>query len=346
MDYRYYIGLDAHTRNCVFGVMDARGRLLERAKVTTTDRELLSYVQRWPRPVALTFEETTISQWLYVLLKDKVDHLVVCDPKANKRAGAKTDKIDAVELADLLRVNRLIPVFHTDDKRLELRALVSGYGDLIQEIVRAKNRYNAIYRQSAIQLGGTKCYRNQEMLTVLRTKQQQFVAQKLLEQIVLLEEHKKSYQVLFEQNLKSFREMKWIHSVPGLGPTTANQIVGIVVSPWRFSSKYKFFSYAMLTKHSQNSDGVEYGKRKAQGNRQLKAIFKQAALSAAVVSKGNAFRRKYEGMLRRGATERAARNAVARAIAATVLAVWKRGKSYSDKYREVMQQRCGCCERA
>lgn len=346
MKYRYHIGLDAHSRNCVFAVMDSEGRLEERAKIPTTDGELVRYVKRWRSPVALAFEETTISQWLYVQLKDEVEHLVVCDPKANKRPGAKTDRIDAVELADLLRVGRLRPVFHTDDKRVELRALVSGYSDLIQEIVRAKNRYKAIYRQSAIRLGSGRCYANQEMLDVLKNRYQRFVARSLLEQIALMEEHKKSYRDLFERNMMRFREMKWICSVPGMGLIGTNQVVGIVVSPWRFATKYKFISYSMLTKHSQMSDGVEYGKRRVHGNAQLKSIFRQAALSATRVSKENAFRRKYKSMLQRGASERAARNAVARSIAATVLAVWKRGKNYSDRYREVMQQRCGCCKRA
>ncbi|RLE44790.1 hypothetical protein DRJ25_06370, partial [Candidatus Woesearchaeota archaeon] len=94
-----------------------------------------------------------VSQWLYMLLKDEVDHLVVCDAKFNKRSGPKNDKIDATELADLLRVNRLKPVFHTDDAMAELRTLMSGYYDLMQEIVRTKNRYSALYRQSAIRIG-------------------------------------------------------------------------------------------------------------------------------------------------------------------------------------------------
>lgn len=36
------------------------------------------------------------------------------DPMAiTKKSGAKNDRIDALELADLLRVDRLNPVFHT-----------------------------------------------------------------------------------------------------------------------------------------------------------------------------------------------------------------------------------------
>jgi transposase len=343
MKYRYHIGLDAHSKNSTFAVMDHRGKVLRRAEVGTNETELLDFVRSWRGSKALVFEETMISQWLYVMLKDEVDKLVVCDPVQNKRVGAKTDRIDAIELADLLRVNRLKPVFHTDDERIELRTVVSGYYDLVQEIVRAKNRYSALYRQSAIRLGGGKVYSDPEMVSALPTRTQRFVAKPLLEQIELLEEHKERYQEKFEKNMERFKEMRLIRGIPGFGPVLTNQVVGIVVSPHRFATKYKFFSYAMLVKHRQMSDGVVYGNRRAHGNIQLKAVFKMAAKAA--IGSQNAFSRKYERMLAGGSKEHAARNAVARALAATVLGVWKRGRKYDDHYREVMPRPRGCRNR-
>jgi hypothetical protein len=181
------------------------------------------------------------------------------------------------------------------------------------------------------------------MVSALPTRTQRFVAKPLMEQIELLEEHKERYQEKFEKNLERFKEMRLIRGIPGFGPVLTNQVVGIVVSPHRFATKYKFFSYAMLVKHRQMSDGVVYGNRRAHGNIQLKAVFKMAA-KAAIGSK-NAFRRKYERMLAGGSKEHAARNAVARALAATVLGVWKRGRKYDDHYREVMPRPRGCRNR-
>jgi len=334
MKYRYHIGMDAHSRNSTFAVMDSKGRIMKIATVATTEKELLGFVRSLRGPKALTFEETMLSQWLYVLLKSEVDKLVVCDPKPNKRPGAKTDKIDAVELADLLRVGRLKPVFHTDDERIEQRTLVSGYNDLVQEIVRTKNRYSALYRQSAIRISGAQAYTDPGMIQTLPTSAQRIVAEPLLGQIELLESHKKVYQKKFAQNLKRFREMRLIKGIPGFGPVFANQMVGIVISPWRFSTKYKFFSYAMLVKHRQMSDGVAYGERKVYGNIQLKSIFKMATKVA--LSSENAFKRKYQQMILEGISQKAASNAVCRSLAATVLGVWKSGKKYDDHYREVM----------
>jgi len=335
MRYKYHIGLDTHSTNSTFAVMDNGGRLLRMATVATNEKDLLSFIRSFRGTKALTFEETMLSQWLYVLLNEEVDHLVVCDPKPNKRNGPKTDKIDAVELADLLRVNRLKPVFHTSDKRAELRTLVSGYHDLVQEIVRAKNRYSALYRQSAIRIGGPKVYADTELVKELPTRSQKFVAKPIQEQIAMLERHKEVYHKRFEQNLKRYREMQLIKGIPGFGPVFTNQVVGMVVSPWRFATKYKFYAYAMLVKHQQMSDGVAYGRRKAFGNIQLKSIFKMAAKIA--IRSDNAFGRKYERMLTQGHTKTAARNAVARALAATVLGVWKSGRKYDDHHREVKQ---------
>jgi hypothetical protein len=133
-------GLDAHCRNSFFAVMDERGRVVQKHKVETNEAGLLNFIRSVPGRKALAFEETTISQWLYVLLKDQVEELIVCDPAANvTKVGAKTDFIDAIELADLLRVGRLSPVFHTADERMELRTLVSGYDDLATEWCTERN---------------------------------------------------------------------------------------------------------------------------------------------------------------------------------------------------------------
>lgn len=144
---RNNIGLDAHTGSSFFVVLNRGGEVVKREKIRTTEKEMISFIRSVPRPRALAFEESSIAQWLYVLLKDEVNELIVCDPAANvKKRGSKTDFGDALELADLLRVGRLRPVYHSFDERMQLRTLISGYPDLIQDVVRAKNRYQAVFR--------------------------------------------------------------------------------------------------------------------------------------------------------------------------------------------------------
>lgn len=334
-----YIGLDAHSRECFFVVLSESGKTLRRAKVATTERDLLSFVRSVKGRKKLVFEEGVVSQWLYLLLKDEVEELVVCQPQEHR--GAKTDKIDAGEIADLLRVNRLKTVFHSDDELMDLRALVSGHSDLIDEIVRAKNRYRALFRQSAIRTAGNILYKSPEAIGQLPTESLRYVACPLFERISLLEEQKRGYEERFEANVRKYKPIRLIKTIPGFGSVRSNQVAGIMVTPYRFPDKYHFFSYSLLVKHDQVSGGKVYGRKRAYGQTVLKDVFKSAVFGA--IKSDNAFRRKHDEMLSNGSDVWAARNAVARMLAATVLGVWKSGKKYNDKHREVTRRRNQSC---
>jgi hypothetical protein len=57
----YFIGVDAHSKNCFFVVMNARGQVLQRHKVSTNravpceylGNELKQLRRRWPRFLGL-----------------------------------------------------------------------------------------------------------------------------------------------------------------------------------------------------------------------------------------------------------------------------------------------------
>jgi hypothetical protein len=73
----------------------------------------------------------------------------------------------------------------------------------------------------------------------------------------------------------------------------------------------------------------------------LKDAFKSAALTS--LKTESAFRRKYDAMRDAGKDDRAARGAVAKKVAATVLGVWKSGKKYNDRHTEVTRRRSRDC---
>ena len=91
------IGMDAHSKTCFFVVMNKNGRIIQTKRVKTSEAEILGFVRSIRGKKKLAFEEGVLSQWLYVLLKDEVDELVVCQPADRK--GPKNDEIDAGEVA-------------------------------------------------------------------------------------------------------------------------------------------------------------------------------------------------------------------------------------------------------
>ncbi len=207
---------------------------------------------------------------------------------------------------------------------MALRTLVSGYDDLVQELTRTKNRYKAIFRKSALKVEGSGAYKNPEHIARLPCKHQQFVAKLLFKQMDLLQGQKENYWAKFRSNARKHKSIRLVQSIPGFGAILANQVVGIVVSPYRFSNKGIFFAYAMLVKHIQSSDGKETGKVRTNGCKRLKAAFRIATVVA--LRTDSAFRRKYDEMRLQGASDKTARQAVSRAQAAAVLGVWKSGK--------------------
>jgi transposase len=328
------IGMDAHSKTCFFVVMNKRGKIMKKQRVKTNEADILTFVRSVKGKKKLAFEEGVISHWLYLLLKDEVDELMVCQPQ--ERGGPKNDERDAGEIADLLRVDRLKMVFHTDNEYMNLRTLVSGHDDLIRLLNQEKNRLKALFRQVAIRTPGKEIYRTPERSFELPTDTQKYVACTLYEQIQLLEEQRLGYEERFEANIKKYKEIKLLMSIPGIGPVRANQLVAILVTPHRFPDKYHLFSYAKLTKHNRESDGQKYGKNPSNGQPMLKGIFKMAVFGA--TKSNTSFKRRYEELRAAGKGDREARNAVAKLIAATVLGVWKSGKKYNDKHREVTRR--------
>jgi hypothetical protein len=62
-----------------------------------------------------------------------VHQVVVCNPRRNAllKEGSKSDKIDAHELADLLRTGMVRPVYHGEHGLRTLRELGRSYQTII-----------------------------------------------------------------------------------------------------------------------------------------------------------------------------------------------------------------------
>ena len=75
---------------------------------------------------------------MYEMFKNEDCELLVCNPVENRSyKRAKTDKLDARQLADLLRGNFLTPVYHDGSDREKFRDLKSS-GDTILNSYRIK----------------------------------------------------------------------------------------------------------------------------------------------------------------------------------------------------------------
>lgn len=330
---KHYIGLDAHSATCTFVVVDESGNVTHRTIVKTSEGTLLGFLGTLPGEKILAVEESHVSQWVYVLLHEKVQKLIVCNPcRLAKHQGPKTDYRDALRLAQELRGNFLQAVYHDESHWIQLRVLVSGYLDLVSEIVRSKNRLKAVFRSEIIDTSGTKFYSSKERSQELSHEHGRFVAESLFRQIEHLEERKLEFRAIFTKNMKTYRPLKNLATIPGIDAVRANVIMAIVCMPHRFDSKYKFWAYCMLVRYLQISDGKVYGSKKIHGRYELKSLFMGAAENA--LQGESALKTYYEERRRAGVDHRGAKIAVARRIAAAALSVLKNNGKYDENYHE------------
>lgn len=329
-----YIGCDAHIASCTLHVIDGEGKSVDWSTMETNGAKLVSYLRGISGEKKLAVEESNLSRWLCSILSTEVQEMIVCNPLRNRLLGhgPKTDRVDALKLAQLLRGGFLQPVFHQGGPREELRDLVSGYLDLIQDFVRSKNRYKALFRSRGIQKKGAMVYADESFLKDLGKGPKHFVGEKIYERILAMEGQRALYVEEMKRQEKRFQEIRFLKTIPGIKTIQACKIVAAVVTPERFLNKYKFFSYCGLVKHNCESAGRHYGKREGHGNPVLKGVFRTAGQVA--LRGSSSLRKNYDRLLTKGVSHHAAYNATCRKIASLVLTVWKKKEKYKDDLKK------------
>lgn len=79
----YYIGADVHSNSTELAI-EKRNKIVARYSVPTTIPAISNVLDSLQGKKHLTFEEGPMAGWLYRNLNQKVDKLIVCDPRRNK----------------------------------------------------------------------------------------------------------------------------------------------------------------------------------------------------------------------------------------------------------------------
>ena len=320
--YDHYIAIDWSIKNMAIARMTKKSNMIKAIDVPSDVEDLQAYLKNLKGSKILAMEETSTSQWLYVEFKEYVDRILVCDPHRNKllNEGPKTDKIDASKLVQLLKAGLMKEVYHSTDKFLYLRRVVSGYEDLVNSGVRLKNQRYALLR--ACGKSG-----KEKVGSPIASQGEQFVLDCLDRQIEAYETEKECYEKEFERLARKYSEIKHQKSLPGIGTINAVKIVARVVSPHRFPDKGHYLSYAGLIKLEKTSGGRSYGKRNPRYSRQLKSVYKSGVLAA--IAGNNPIHDYYEHLIQeKGYPEHNARQQACRRLATLSLGVFKSGKKY------------------
>jgi transposase len=340
-----YVGLDVHQSTISVGVLDAEGKLVMQSVLATHAAAILDFIHGLRGTLHLTFEEGTHSSWLHDLLVREVTRVVVCNPRKNAllKAGNKSDAIDARKLAELLRAGLLSPVYHGETSMATVKELGRSYAALTQDTTRVMSRLKALYRSHAIPATGKKAYgrrHREEWLTQLQGAGLEGRARRLYQELDALQALRREARRDLIAECRKHKAVRWLRSVPFLGPIRAALLIGRVQTPHRFRTKRQFWAYCGLALETRTSADYRFVNGQLERakkpvwvrglnwnhNHDLKNLFKSAATSAS--ARPGPFRTFYEGLLAKGMLPAMARLTLARKIAAITLSIWKKGEAF------------------
>ena len=344
-----YIGMDVHRESISIAVLNSDGKIELECVVETKASIILQFIDALRGELHVTFEEGTWAAWPYDLLKPHVTKLVVCDARKNAsmKQGNKSDKIDARQLAELLRLDHLNPVYHGEHGLRSLKELVRSYLTLTKDVGRVMSRVKAIYRSWAIPCSGKQVYASRhraEWLAKITEPGVRRRAEFYYQQLDALRTVRQQVRRDLLAEGKKHKAWKLLCQIPSIGPIRAAVLLGILQTPHRFRTKRQLWTYSGLgieTQSSADHRRVEGQLERAKKpssirglnrncNHDLKNLFKGAAIVAA--SKPGPFQEFYTALLTKGIRPEMARLTLARKIATIVLIVWKRGASFDAQH--------------
>ena len=140
-----YVAFDVHKSTTSVAFLNLAGNLVTQAVIQTQASAIRDSLRGISGTVHLTFEEGAQSQRLFDLARPLVTEALVCNAKHPSSVSNKSDKIDALRLAQYLRAGLLKSVYHGSASTHTLKRLARVYDSITADTTRAMNRLKPPY---------------------------------------------------------------------------------------------------------------------------------------------------------------------------------------------------------
>lgn len=329
-----YLGIDAHATTGleVAAVDAATGELQWRDRCGLQSKRLIDVVARAAKPCTTVFEQGELATWLHLVLKGTCEHLLVADPTHNRAiAGSphKNDAFDALTLAELARGGYIKEVYQPPIAFARLRLLVRHELQVGSRIVRLKNQIKAVFRQHGLVPRDDKIYGSErpQWLAALPGFARPLVQQTFRELDIAIENRELTRERL-QAAVGEFAPARYLLSIPEVGPVTAATFVAWVVTPERFPTRKKLWTYCGFgLMHRRSGASCEPIRLRKDRNSHLKRVLKMAVVRICRRPEhplGAAYRAKRAA----GMPDHKAKLTIGRRLINTMATVWNRQQEF------------------
>ena len=295
-----YVGLDAHSKSCVFVIQDEQGNLVGEGSVPTSTEAFVTWRARYDLPAGtrVALESGTVAFFVArQLMQLGLDPLVVDAHEVRSkslRPNQKCDRRDARELCEGLRRGIYRSIVHVPPAAIErLRETLGRRRHFVRVKTMEVNAVKRLLRTAGLQrlcrsLQTEKGW--DQLLAALASNpslQGLCVPHRTLwrcahEQVALLEGS------LREQAPPYQADLDRLQTVPGVGPIVALTTLAVFSDVGRFPSAKHAASYSGLVASTFNSgERDRHGHITRRGSTELRAMLCEAAHHAGY--RNNAF---------------------------------------------------------
>jgi len=324
-----YLGIDVHKRYAQVAVMDEAGKIVEEVRVENANLDDLA--QRYAGAQAV-LEATSNYYHIHDTLSEHLDVTVAHPKKINQIADTdkKTDRVDAKELARMLRLNSVPESYVPSEEVREARALVRGRQTLVENRTKYANKVHGLLSDHGItedvkplSVEGREFLRELSIPTPWDELLDSYLdlIESLTEEIQKLEE-------TIEQRAGSLKETQLLMSIPGVSYFTALTIYAEVGDIRRFDRDKEVVSYVGLNPVIRESgDSRIEGSISKRGSGRVRWLLVQAANTAVHTCNDEYLSRFYDRLASRKNSQKAI-VATARKMLVSIYHMLDRGEVY------------------
>ena len=279
---KLYVGVDWHKRTSTWvAINEEREKVYERVWECTPEAVSAAVASLPGRPeeTKLAVEPVCGWRWMTDLCEQTgIDVRIANTIKLRQIAdsGQKTDKNDALTLAELLRADYLPEAYKVPDDIYELRMLVRERAHFISQSTATKCRIQSVSTARGSHITAEQPLHKAGWDT-LYTKESGLY--EMFQSVAEIQAHVTNLEKQIVTTITNTATYKILLSIPGIGPVTAAAIYAEVGDFKRFHTPSALISYAgIYPKERSSGDTKRYGSISKAGSKVLRYSIIEAAM--------------------------------------------------------------------
>jgi len=260
----FYVGLDVHQNMTAYAVRNNAGEIVNSGECATRFEDIHKALEPQLFSVRIGLESCTSYYHVYQSFKKQGYDIQVANTLRMRQLVAKSDRLDAERLSDMLRLGSFPTSYVPDEKIMKLRTMINLRHSFVEESTRFKNQIQSALMKYGFKISERTSFSKRwcEQLRKLMALHPELIELRYAFEHYGIIDYKLealSEEIIAYCNVHWKKQMELLDSIPGIASTLAAYFIAEIHPITRFASKKKLRRYAGVIPCSRESGGRVYG---------------------------------------------------------------------------------------